>query len=109
MFHMLSCFNLKPGIAIEDFRDALSSYTEHMQTLDLLETTGPVGRRQSNTIMDTDSERDHQFFVTMSFRDRAQCDRSVDYIYSHQQPGDSIHQAVYTDIVDPVFICWEDI
>ena len=109
MFHMLSCFNLKPGNAIADFRDALASYTEHMRALDLLESTGPVGRRQSNTIMDTDGERDHQFFVTMLFRDRAQCDRSVDYIQSHQQPGDSIHKAVYANIVDPVFICWEDL
>ena len=43
MFHLLSCFNLKPGIAIEDFQHALASYTEHMRTLDLLESTGPVG------------------------------------------------------------------
>ena len=109
MFHMLPCFNLKPGITIEDFWDVLASFSEHMRTLDLLESTDPLGRRQSNTIMDTDSERDHQFFVTMSFRDRAQCDRSIDYIYTHQEPGDSIHKAVYADIVDPLFICWEDI
>jgi len=109
MFHMLSCFNLKAGVTIEEFRGALAAHTAHMQTLDLVDSTGPIGRRQSDTIMDTDNERDHQYFVTMSFRDRAQCDRSVDYIHGHQQPGDAIHRIVYSKVVDPVFICWEDL
>jgi len=59
--------------------------------------------------MDTDNERDHEYFVTMSFRNPAQCDRSVDYILAHQEPGHSIHLKVYAMIVDPVFICWEDL
>jgi hypothetical protein len=109
MFHMLSCFNLEPGIKIEEFGDALSAYTAHLRTLDLVESNGPIGRRQSNTIMDTDDERDQQFFVTMSFRDRAQCDRSVEYILAHEEPGHSIHKDVYSRVVDPVFICWEDL
>ena len=109
MFHMLSCFNLKAGITIDDFRCALVDYTTHLQALDLVDSTGHIGRRQSDTIMDTDDERDHQYFVTMSFRDRAQCDRSVDYIKAHQQPGDSIHREVYSKVADPVFICWEDL
>lgn len=109
MFHMLSCFNLEPGFEIEEFREALMEFTTHLRTLDLVESTGPVGRRQSNTIMDTDNERDHEYFVTMSFRDRAQCDRSVDYILAHEEPGHSIHLEVYARIVDPVFICWEDL
>jgi hypothetical protein len=45
----------------------------------------------------------------MSLRDRAQCDRSVDYINGHQQPGDGIHRQVYSKVADPVFICWEDL
>ena len=109
MFHMLSCFNLKAEISIDEFRSSLADYTAHLQTLDLVDSTGPIGRRQSDTIMDTDNERDHQYFVTMSFRDRAQCDRSVDYIHGHQQPGDRIHREVYSKVADPVFICWEDL
>jgi hypothetical protein len=109
MFHMLSCFNLKADISIDEFRCSLTEYTVHLLELDLVDSTGPMGRRQANTIMDTDDERDHQYFVTMSFRDRAQCDRSVDYISGHQQPGDRIHQEVYSKVLDPVFICWEDL
>ena len=59
--------------------------------------------------MDTDSERDHQFFFIMSFRDREQCDRAVAHIYSKEEPAESIHNAVFTMIKDQVFICWEDI
>lgn len=59
--------------------------------------------------MDTDSERDHQYFFIMSFRDRAQCDRSVEQILLHKEPGASIHQAVYSKVKDEIFICWEDL
>jgi len=48
MFHLLSCFNLKAGSAS-------------------INSTAPGGRRQMNTITDTDDERDHQCFVTLSF------------------------------------------
>jgi hypothetical protein len=105
MFHMLSCFNLKPDISLDEFRGSLADYTAHLQTLNLVDSTGLIGRRQSNTIRDTDDERDHQYFVIMSFRYRAQWDRSVDYISGHQQPGDRIHCEVSAMVADPVFIC----
>jgi hypothetical protein len=59
--------------------------------------------------MDTDSERDHEYFFIMSFRDRAQCDRTAEHIYAHEEPGDSIHKSVFSKIRDEVFICWEDV
>ena len=62
MFHMLSCFNLQTGASLDEFRHALAEFTQHLQAIDLVQSTGPVGRRQSNTIMDTDSERDHEYF-----------------------------------------------
>jgi len=109
MFHMLTCFNLKPDINIGDFRAAYTEFVEHMRTMDLVDHTGPIGLRQSNTIMDTDGERDHQYFVTMSFRDRAQCDAAVAHIQRHVEPTVSIHQTTYSKVEDPVFICWQDL
>jgi hypothetical protein len=109
MFHMLTCFNLKPEITIEEFGKASAALTEHMQERKLVHSTGPIGRRQSNTIMDTDSERNHEYFFITTFLDRAQCDRSVEYILPHEEPGESIHHAVYSKVADPVFICWEDL
>ncbi len=108
MFHMLTCFNLKPGVEIGAFGEALADYTVHLQELDLVASNGPVGQRQSDTILDTDGERHHQYFTTMSFRGRAQADAAVDYIKAHTEPGRSIHQAVYSKVQDPIFICWQD-
>lgn len=109
MFHMLTCFNLQQEETISDFRRAISGFAAHMQDLDLLHLMSPIGRRQTDTIMDTDSERDHQYFFTMSFRDREQCDRAVEHIYPHAAPTDALHTAVYAGIKDQVFVCWEDI
>ena len=109
MFHMLTCFNLRPAVGIEAFGAALDQFSAHMVERDLLHMTGPIGRRQTDTIMDTDDERDHEYFFIMSFRDRAQCDRAVEFIYRHEEPVDLVHNAVYANIKDQVFICWEDI
>jgi hypothetical protein len=109
MFHMLTCFNLEDGVSIEEFRASLTKFIEHMSAIDLVDSMGPIGRRHHHPIMDTDTERDHEYFFVISFRDRAQCDRSVDYIAPHTEPADSIHTAVYTKVADPIFICWEDL
>ena len=105
---MLTCFNLKVDVTMDSFQDALSEFTAHMKSKDMVVSTGPVGKRQSDTIMDTDSERDHQHFFLMTFRDRAQCDKAVKYLLPHQEPGESAHKAVYTKVTDQIFICWED-
>ena len=109
MFHMLTCFNMREGIALDKFQQSLSEYTEHMRSLDLVESHGPVGSRQSDSPMDTDGERDHQYFVMMHFRDRSQCDNAVAYIKSHKAPGDSIHKEVHSKVENPIFICWQDV
>ena len=109
MLHMLSCFNLKPETSIEGFRRSLADFTAHMEKIDLVGSTGPIGRRQRHEIMDTDSERDHEYYFVTSFRDRDQCDRAVEYILRHEEPTESIHRRVHSSVEDPVFICWEDL
>ena len=109
MFRMLTCFNLQPGIGVGQFAVALNALSDHMPAERLLESTGPIGRRQRHPVMDTDKERDHEFFFIMAFADRDQCDRAVQYMYRHGTEGDAIHRRVYAQIDDPVFICWEDI
>tara|TARA_B100000678_G_C17853330_1_gene360068 strand:+ start:179 stop:508 length:330 start_codon:yes stop_codon:yes gene_type:complete len=109
MFHMLSCFNLKPGVSINDFKKSLITLDKHLQDVSMIDSTGNIGRRQRHRIMDTDDERDHEYFFVMTFRNLSQCDRSIDYLYSEEEPGNSIHQAVWRKVDNPVFICWEDI
>jgi len=109
MFHMLTCFNLEPPATVEEFSSKLIEFSAHMRGPGLIETTGPIGRRQRHPIMDTDDERDHEYFFIMSFADREQCDKAVEQMQSKKEPGNSIHTAVYSSICDAVFICWEDI
>jgi hypothetical protein len=109
MFHMLTCFDLKPGIDISDFRTVYNEFVDYMRRIELVESSGPIGKRQRDTKMDTDSERDHEFFVIMSFRDRAQVDRAVELLYAHEDPSETVHKAIYSKVLNPVFICWQDL
>jgi hypothetical protein len=110
MFHMLSCFNLKAGEEIGDFRAARADSLATMKSIDLVEDAGPIGRRQSDTPMDTDAERDHEYFVVMSFRDRAQVGAAYAYIKGHVEPGETSHNGVYGKVEDgAVLICWQDL
>ena len=109
MFHMLSCFNLNPGEDIESLGRAYVEFVEAMKAIDLVESSGPVGRRQNDTPMDTDEERDHEYFALMSFRDRAQVDAAYDHIMLHAGATDAAHDRVYTRVSHPVFICWQDL
>jgi hypothetical protein len=109
MFHMLSCFNLKPGQDIATFANAYAEFVAAMKAIDLVVATGPIGQRQDDTPMDTDDERNHEYFVVMTFRDRAQVDAAYAHIEQHFGPSDAAHDSVYTRVADPVFICWQDL
>ncbi len=109
MFHMLSCFDLNPGEDIETFRNAYDEFADFMKSVDLVADSGPVGRRQSDTPMDTDDERKHEYFAIISFRDRAQVDAAYADIEKHVEPGESSPNGVYERAKNPVFICWEDL
>jgi hypothetical protein len=109
MFHMISCFNLNPGEDIESFRSAYLLFVDEMKSIDLVKSSGPIGRRQKDTPMDTDEARDHEFFAVMSFRDRSQADAAYDHIMQHVGSADTAHDEVYTRVLDPVFICWQDL
>jgi len=108
MYQFISCIKLKPGVTVDDFRESLGQFTAHMMAEDLVVSVSHLGRRDRHPVMDTDEERDHEYFFTMAFRDRAHCDRAVEYIYSHSEPGHTIHETLYAKVVDPVFFCWDE-
>jgi len=80
-----------------------------MKNLDLVQSTGPIGRRNRHPIMDTDKERDQEYFYIMSFQNEKQCELAVKYIQSLDVSGDSIHGNLSSKIKDSIFICWEDV
>lgn len=53
VFHVLACFNLRPECFMEDFRISIGQLTRYRRDTDLVDATGPVGRRQRDTIMNT--------------------------------------------------------
>lgn len=106
---MISCFNLAEGVDIDAFRTGYAAFFEEMRKAGLAEATGPIGRQVNDTPMDTDDERDHAFFVVMTFRDRAQMDEAYAHIERHVAPGEDEHNGVMGMVRDPVFICWQDL
>ncbi len=109
MFHMLTCFNLKDGVTVSDFEQSYRAFVAYMRNNGMVETSGPIGNRQRDTKMDTDAERDHQYFVIMSFRDRAQVDLVYAHLKPHKEPAESVHASVYSKARNPIFICWQDL
>ena len=109
MFHMLSCFDLVCGVSINEFEDSNSAFVKHMRDLELVQSTGPIGRRNRHPVMDTDEKHDQEYFYIMSFVDENQCELAVNYIQSHAEPGNSVHVSLSSKIENQVFICWEDI
>ena len=109
MFHMLSCFNLVADTTLPEFRESLRVFNEHMANQDLIHSVGPIGRRRRDTIMDTDEERDQEYFFIMSFRDDEQVDRSIAYIRAIDDPGTTFHTALFAQVKDAIFISWQDI
>ncbi|MCV2867613.1 hypothetical protein OEW28_03105 [Defluviimonas sp. WL0002] len=108
-YHMHTIFNLKPGVAADAFQSALADFATHLCGNDLLLEVGTLGRRHRNPSLDTDKERDHEFFVTMTFSSRSQADNAVERIRACSEPLLALHRAVYGKVRDQVFTCFEDI
>ncbi|MCP5075452.1 MAG: hypothetical protein GY947_19435 [Rhodobacteraceae bacterium] len=109
MIHMLSRFNLRPGVAPETFHDDYMELVAHMKTLNLVEGTGKVGQRETATPMDTDHDDAPEFYAVMSFRDRDQLDRSYAYLTNRDANMATTHPTVNSAVADAVFTCWRDL
>ena len=109
MIHMLSRFNLKPGVSLERFRDDYMALVAHMKDLNLVEGTGKVGQREQATPMDTDRDDAPEFYAVMMFKDRDQLDRSYAYLTNKDADMATTHPAVNGAVQDAVFTCWHDV
>lgn len=108
MIHMLSSFDLKPGEDFEDFSRAYTAFIDELHSAGVISGAGPLGKRVSDTPMDTDIGRDQQFQSIISFQDRAQLDLAYAHISEKQHPGIASHLSMYRRITNSVFLCWED-
>ena len=109
MVHMLSCFNLAPGEALEHMQQDIARFSDELLGAGLVRSVSRVGRRFRHPVMDTDSDRNLEFYLIITFEDRAQCDRAVAEVFRHEGSLDSAHASVLGPVSDPVFVCWEDL
>ena len=109
MFHMLTCFNLRPGVTPDAFVAAYGAFVAEMVRRGLAEGSGPVGQRRAESGLDTDTERDHGYFALISFRDRDQSEAAFRHIKSIRPGGDPEHEAALAMATDMIFIAWEDL
>ncbi len=109
MLHMVGCFHLDSTSVIELIREDYQRYVSHLKSIDLIVKSGPIGRRHANTPMDTDKERDYEYFILMTFRNRAQMDAAYTHIQNKAEPAVDLHLQFMKNVKDPVFFCWEDI
>lgn len=107
MIHMLSAFDLKPGEDLAAFRTAYAAFVAELYDADLIAASGPVGRRLSETPMDTD-DRSLDYFSVMSFRNRAQMDAAYAHIETRLDPATKPHKDMYRRIMNSVFLCWQE-
>ena len=108
MYRMLSFFDLAEDTDVAEFEHALTPFCQHMIDIDMLHSWGPVGRRSTNTPMDTDESRSQQYMFVSTFVDKAQCDASYAYIKSGQEPCTSLHTTMRSMMRNGIFSCWDD-
>ena len=107
---MQSFFSLREGVSREAFQASLDLFARHMKDQSLLVSMESLKTRSSDTPMDTDEDRFHQYFFTSVFTDKNQCDRSYDYIEKATGDARRIHNGVMEKIAaGAVFACWDDI
>lgn len=109
MIHMLSRFDLKPGVDLQAFQSSYKVFCEEMRAKGLLVETGEIGRRVSDTPMDTDTDQAPEYYSVMSFRDRQQLDAAYDHIEGLRARDKADHVAVSGAVLGPVFTCWQDL
>ena len=108
MYHMLSCFSLKPGVPLAEFCAAYDTFVAHMLALDLIAGSDPVGVRDPASPLDTDETRNHTHFALMHFTDKKQSEAAYDLIKLPSADTHAAHLNVFKLATDMVFIAWED-
>ncbi|MEL7254982.1 MAG: DUF6614 family protein [Pseudomonadota bacterium] len=106
--HLLSTFDLRPGQDEASFTEAYRVFVQELYDADLIIDARPMGRRVSDTPMDTDEDRNHQFFTILTFRDRAHMDAAYAHIEARMRAVTGEHAAMYARTANQIFTCWQD-
>ncbi|MEO0328357.1 MAG: hypothetical protein AAF217_07125 [Pseudomonadota bacterium] len=107
---MLSAFNLKTGTDFNDFKQDYAKFVSVVRDMELIVDAGPIGRRISDTPMDTAEAEHREYFHIMRFQDRAQLEKAYEHLLNNKETrNDKItHIRINRAVVDPTFICWQE-
>ena len=107
MVHLLSAVKLKSSVSAEVFAEAVHQLSTLLEQQQLLSATGPIGKRYSHPIMDTD-EADLDTFFVMSFESRAQLEAAVAHMTATEDLSTDQHRQLWNQMDSYRFTCWED-
>ena len=106
--HLLSAFDLRPDQDEASFIEAYRVFVQELYDARLITDARPMGRRVSDTPMDTDKDRSHQFFTILTFRERAHMDAAYAHIEARMRAVTGEHAAMYARTTNQIFTCWQD-
>lgn len=109
MIHMLSRFDLKSEVDPDGFQASYETFVQQMQAHGLVQSTGKIGRRETDTPMDTDEDDAPAYYVVMSFKDRNQLDKAYAHIMDPEARNGTAHSAIHQSVIKFVFTCWRDL
>jgi hypothetical protein len=107
---MLSKFDLKTGIELDEFEQDYLRFIDTIRTLGFIKSAGPIGRRIKDTPMDTAGDDEPEFYSIMSFKDRERLDAAYSYLLDPALPDKdkATHHKIHKAVTNSVFICWQD-
>jgi hypothetical protein len=109
MYHMLSWFDLNEGHTIEQFKQDYRTLVARLSKQDLVVSTSPLGLREPQSNLDTDTDRKQRYFAIMSFRDRDQSEAAYEEILRNIGPAIQPHNHVVSAVREPIFLFWRDL
>jgi hypothetical protein len=100
---MVSTFNLPPGTGLPGFSERYARFVAALRDEDLLVASSGVGRRVTDTPMDTDSGNPRCHATLITFRDRTQLDAA----YARLTRDTAAHHGVQALVAAGLFSCWD--
>jgi hypothetical protein len=106
--HLMSTFDLRRGQDLTQFAETYGKFVDELYDADLIVDARPMSRRVSDTPMDTDDDRSHQFCSILTFRSRAHMDAAYAHIEARMRAVTGEHRDMYRRTANQIFTCWQD-
>ena len=97
MVTMHGLFDLKPGIDLQDYRNALEAFCRHLQAQGYV-AGWSLMRRSPHPGYDRNPP-ETAYYVSIDFPDRAQAENCYRYVAANEEPLRSLHRTMNAKVV----------